>query len=68
MARIILPKFSEYLGQPVMIENRPGATGTVATGMVAKLPPVDTMPASAPGAWPIIRKSLRRRKPGCPGT
>jgi tripartite-type tricarboxylate transporter receptor subunit TctC len=39
VARIILPKFSEYLGQPVVIENRPGATGTVAAGMVAKSPP-----------------------------
>ena len=39
VARIILPKFSEFLGQPVVIENKPGATGTVAAGMVAKSPP-----------------------------
>jgi len=39
VARIIQPKLSEYLGQAVVIENRPGATGTVAAAMVAKAPP-----------------------------
>ena len=39
VARIIQPKLSEYLGQPIVIENRPGATGTVAAAMVAKSPP-----------------------------
>jgi tripartite-type tricarboxylate transporter receptor subunit TctC len=39
VARIITPKLSELLGQPVVIENRPGATGTMAAGQVAKSPP-----------------------------
>ncbi len=39
VARIIAPKLSENLGQPILIDNRPGATGTVAAGMVAKSPP-----------------------------
>ena len=39
VARLIQPKLSEYLGQSVVIENRPGATGTVAGGFVAKSPP-----------------------------
>jgi tripartite-type tricarboxylate transporter receptor subunit TctC len=38
VARMITPKLSENLGQPVVIDNRPGATGTVAAGMVAKSP------------------------------
>jgi tripartite-type tricarboxylate transporter receptor subunit TctC len=38
VARIIAPGLSENLGQPVVIENRPGATGTVAAAMVAKSP------------------------------
>jgi len=38
VARIIQPKLSEYLGQSVVIDNRPGATGTVAAGLVAKSP------------------------------
>ena len=36
VARIINPRFSELLGQPLVIENRPGATGTMAAGQVAK--------------------------------
>src|SRR5258706_4712499 len=36
VARIVTPRYSELLGQPVVIENRPGATGTVAAGQVAK--------------------------------
>ena len=39
VARILSPRMSELLGQPVVIENRPGATGTAAAGMVAKSPP-----------------------------
>ena len=39
VARIINPRYSELLGQPLVIENRPGATGTVAAGQVAKSPP-----------------------------
>jgi tripartite-type tricarboxylate transporter receptor subunit TctC len=39
VARILQAKLSENLGQPVVIENRPGATGTVAAAMVAKSPP-----------------------------
>jgi tripartite-type tricarboxylate transporter receptor subunit TctC len=39
VARIITPKLGELLGQPVVIENRPGATGTMAAGQVAKSDP-----------------------------
>src|SRR5499426_1748924 len=38
VARIIAPGLGENLGQPVVIENRPGATGTVAAAMVARAP------------------------------
>ena len=33
VARILAPKLSEFLGQSVVIDNRPGATGTVAAGL-----------------------------------
>jgi tripartite-type tricarboxylate transporter receptor subunit TctC len=39
VARIITPRYAELLGQSVVIENKPGATGTMAAGQVAKSAP-----------------------------
>jgi len=39
VARILAPKLSEALGQPVVVENRVGSTGTIAGEAVAKSPP-----------------------------
>ena len=38
-ARLLTPKLSEILGQPVVIENRPGAGGTLGADVVAKSQP-----------------------------
>jgi tripartite-type tricarboxylate transporter receptor subunit TctC len=38
VARVVGQKVSEALGQQVVIENRPGATGTIAAAAVAKSP------------------------------
>jgi tripartite-type tricarboxylate transporter receptor subunit TctC len=38
-ARAIAQKLSERWGQPVVVENRPGAGGVVGTEVVAKAPP-----------------------------
>jgi tripartite-type tricarboxylate transporter receptor subunit TctC len=38
-ARLIGPKLSEMWGQPVVIENRPGAGSTLASAMVAQATP-----------------------------
>src|SRR5262249_6194563 len=39
LARLIGPKMSERLGQPVVVENRPGAYGQIATQGVAQSEP-----------------------------
>jgi len=39
IARMIQPKLSELLGVSVVIDNKPGASGVIATNAVAKAPP-----------------------------
>jgi tripartite-type tricarboxylate transporter receptor subunit TctC len=39
LARVIGDRLKDRLGQPVVVENKPAAGGTVATGEVAKAPP-----------------------------
>lgn len=39
IARVIAPRLSELLKQPVVVENRAGASGTIGAGAVAKAKP-----------------------------
>ncbi|MEO8754598.1 MAG: tripartite tricarboxylate transporter substrate binding protein [Casimicrobiaceae bacterium] len=39
LARLLAPKLGEAFGQPVYVENKPGATGTVGTDYVSKSAP-----------------------------
>jgi tripartite-type tricarboxylate transporter receptor subunit TctC len=52
-ARLIGQWLSEHLGQPFVIENRPGAGSNLATEIVARAPPdgYTLLEASAANAW-----------------
>jgi tripartite-type tricarboxylate transporter receptor subunit TctC len=39
VARVVAQKLSSLYGQPVVVENRPGATGTIGTQAVIQSPP-----------------------------
>ena len=38
IARLVAPKMSEQLGQPIIIDNKAGANGNIAAGEVSKAP------------------------------
>ena len=55
MARIVLPKLSEQMGQPFVIENRSGAGGTIGTAVAAQ---------SRPDGYTLL--DTNRRRPTSP--
>ncbi len=63
IARIVMPKLAERLGQPVIIDNRPGAGGSIGVDLVAKAAPDGyTIVLGAAGAL-TVNVSLSKSPP-----
>jgi tripartite-type tricarboxylate transporter receptor subunit TctC len=61
LVRLIQDKYSAKLGQPVVIDNRPGASGNIGAGFVAKSKPDGytlLVQATIVGIYPSVYASL----------
>ncbi len=61
IARIVLEQVSKQIGQPFVIENRPGAGGTIGTASVAKAEPdgySTLLITSSQGSYVALHKTL----------
>ena len=59
VARIYAEKLTEKLGQRVIIDNRPGASGMIGSAMVAKAAPDGYTLLFAPSTFPIAQHVLK---------
>jgi tripartite-type tricarboxylate transporter receptor subunit TctC len=60
LARIVGNKFAELIGQPIVIENRPGAGGAIGTELVAKATPDGYSLLFTPSSFAINSNVLQK--------
>lgn len=62
LARIMAQKMGEKLGQPIIVDNKPGATGAIGAAQVKRAAPDGyTLLAASIGVWatnPFLQKNL----------
>ena len=63
MARIVAQKLTERLGQPVIVENKAGAGGTIAAEFVARAAPDGYTLLVAPSGSMVINPSVYSKLP-----
>lgn len=63
LARLLAPKLADSLGQPVLVDNKPGATGIIAAENVMKSPADGTSLFVADSAHVGINPNIRAKLP-----
>jgi tripartite-type tricarboxylate transporter receptor subunit TctC len=63
IARLVAQKLTERLGQPVIVENKPGAGGTIAAEMVARAVPDGHTLLVAPSGSMVINPAVYSKLP-----
>ena len=63
IARVVAQKLSERLGQPAIVENRPGAGGTIGAELVARAAPDGHTLLVAPAGSMVINPAVYSKLP-----
>ena len=63
LARVIAPKLADALGQPVVVENRPGSNGNLSSELTARAAPDGHTLLLAPDSQIVINPHLYAKMP-----